>query len=227
MFSFLKTIHWPWTTKLPHEDEVRAGLNRLQERETVLPQLVRLVSADRRLLRVKGDKGNGLLHLAASCGNGLEAVHQCLTLLGMDPNARDAAQETPLHYCTVDDTTAVAAALVQAGADINARDYCGCTPLHQHLLFSDRVSNVAQWLLDQGANASLGADFDQRGEWTFPMDEAVRMQNVALGVDLVVKGGASLENNGFLACARKKAFLDRVQRELEKEETLLMELAQA
>lgn len=46
---------------------------------------------------------------------------------GASPHERDAAGNTPLHYC--DYSTESARLLIEAGADVNARNHAGYTPL--------------------------------------------------------------------------------------------------
>ncbi len=60
--------------------------------------------------------------------NGPEIV-RLLVEAGADPNARQAGEETPLHWAASSDDWHVAAALIDAGADINAPDGSIGTPL--------------------------------------------------------------------------------------------------
>jgi ankyrin repeat protein len=56
-------------------------------------------------------------------------VAKVLLEAGADVNARDASQNTPLHYAALHGHTTVAKLLLEAGGDINARNRKGKTPL--------------------------------------------------------------------------------------------------
>jgi hypothetical protein len=80
---------------------------------------------------------------------------------GADPNARQAGEETPLHWAASSDDWHVAAALIDAGADINAPDGSIGTPLANAVGYA--CWDVARLLVARGADvdqpwiaASLG-----------------------------------------------------------------------
>lgn len=87
------------------------------------------------LLECKDARGCTPLHWAAKLGN-VEAIALLLNA-GADPNARDHAQASPLHYAVVSPTayrpkciTAMLAAPQPAQAIVTAKDINGQTPMH-------------------------------------------------------------------------------------------------
>ena len=87
--------------------------------------------------------------------NGPEMV-RLLVEAGANPNARQAGEETPLHWAASSDDWHVAAALIDAGADINAPDGSIGTPLENAVGYG--CWDVARLLV------ARGADVDQ--PWT-------------------------------------------------------------
>jgi len=58
---------------------------------------------------------------------------------GADVNAKNRAENTPLHYAAVEGRKEIAELLIAKGADVNARDKYGGTPLHY--AEGDKISN--------------------------------------------------------------------------------------
>jgi ankyrin repeat protein len=59
----------------------------------------------------------------------VQAAVRLLLRRKANPNARDKNGETPLHYATSQDRTAVARQLIRAHAKVDIRDKKGRTPL--------------------------------------------------------------------------------------------------
>jgi len=76
--------------------------------------------------RANGGEG---IHLAAQAGDAAR-VEQLLTTTPGAAMARDATQQTPLHYAVLARDAAVCRMLLERGADVNAADKDGNTPLH-------------------------------------------------------------------------------------------------
>ncbi|HDS1536680.1 TPA: ankyrin repeat domain-containing protein [Stenotrophomonas maltophilia] len=78
-------------------------------------------------------------------------VVTALVNAGLDPNARDVNQRTPLHYAR--DPEAIAE-LIESGANPNLGDVNGQTPLHVNLSKEKSICRMprVQALLDGGAN---------------------------------------------------------------------------
>merc|ERR1712100_347993 len=69
---------------------------------------------------------------------------------GADVDARDVAQQTPLHWACINGHMELAMALVDRGADVDARDVDQYTPLHAAC---DRgYMELAMALVKKGAN---------------------------------------------------------------------------
>ena len=96
----------------------------------------------------------------ATDAKGFTAFHHCTTKeeaeallkLGLDVNARNVYDSTPLHYASSNGNTEVVAALLAAGADVNAKSCADWTPLHcacegGHL-------EIAQTLITAGADVN-------------------------------------------------------------------------
>ena len=81
-----------------------------------------------------------------------EWVQQCLAA-GVDPNARDENDFTPLHHAMKYLSADAVRILLRAGAMVNARDRNDRTPLHHAAVTQDNSSSVehVRLLLDTGA----------------------------------------------------------------------------
>jgi len=72
---------------------------------------------------------------------------------GTDPNTKDEAGQTPLHYvCRFRGPLAIVRLLLDAGADPNVRDMAGYTPFHWACI-SGRAA-IVRLLLDKGADVN-------------------------------------------------------------------------
>ena len=81
---------------------------------------------------IRSADGKGLLHIAAERAYENEAL--LLLLAGADPNLRDAAGRTPLHYAVTDsryERAMVRDLLILKGAKPGVQDNAGDTPLIQ------------------------------------------------------------------------------------------------
>jgi ankyrin repeat protein len=119
---------------------------------------------------IDADEGTTALH--AICWNGdyrnecdevTLAIVKLLLEAGIDPNARGAGGNTPLHEAMSGDGSNLVAAeeLLAAGADINAINDDGMTPLllHYETLFD--YDRVVPFMLKHGANPLIT---DRRGQ---------------------------------------------------------------
>ena len=77
-----------------------------------------------------------------------------LLAAGADVGARDVAGQTPLHWATLADAVAVAAALLDRGADLRAQAADGAQPVHTAALRN--APAVLGVLLDRGADIEAG-----------------------------------------------------------------------
>jgi ankyrin repeat protein len=100
--------------------------------------------------RIEGFSSGTLLHQAARGGDP-RLIHR-LVALGLDVDARDRFQDTPLTDVVHKARPEVIHALIQAGANINARRIDGKTALHL-AVFHDRT-DIVHLLLAAGANAA-------------------------------------------------------------------------
>jgi ankyrin repeat protein len=103
-----------------------------------------------------GDSWN-LLHIAlvsVTTSPSREAVEHLIEL-GVDVNARDRRQWTPLHFAARTKNPAVVKLLLEAGADVNATDDEGITPLHQGLLQHPVNLEITKMLLAAGAKTDM------------------------------------------------------------------------
>ena len=73
---------------------------------------------------------------------------------GGDPNAKDLAGNTPLHWAAKQNDTQVAALLIEGGARIDAVDFGTMTPLYHAAMAGHR--DMVELLLQSGANRRLG-----------------------------------------------------------------------
>ncbi len=95
-------------------------------RESERARLIAMLDADPSAVRAVGRKGASLLHHAT---RDAELV-QLLLEREADPNARDDAGRTPLHWAARYNTPEAIEALLDAGAGPDARDHRGRAPLH-------------------------------------------------------------------------------------------------
>lgn len=107
------------------------------------------------------------------------AAHNCLHVAdllvqrGMNVNARDGLDKTPLHYAAMNRNEALLLLLTH-GADPNAQDGNGYTALHYAVGFRCEASTV-QMLLQHGANPGSG---ERRG--VIPLIAAQRLKRADL-----------------------------------------------
>jgi ankyrin repeat protein len=106
--------------------------------------------------RTEGDKWN-LLHMAllSVSESPRPDVVQHLIGFGVDVNARDRRQWTPLHFAARTKNPAVVRLLIEAGADVNAKDDEGITPLHQGLLQYPVNLEMTEMMLAAGAKTDM------------------------------------------------------------------------
>ena len=71
---------------------------------------------------------------------------------GVNVNARDGADMTPLHYAAKGNVFKTVKLLVEHGADVNAQDGNGMTPLHYAAM--GKVFKTVKLLVDHGANVN-------------------------------------------------------------------------
>jgi ankyrin repeat protein len=95
--------------------------------------------------------GRTPLHLAARGGD--PELIRLLVARGLDVNARDDHQDTPLCDIAWLDKPEAVAALIEAGADVNARGINKWTPLH-HAVYHHRV-DIVRLLLAAGADPTV------------------------------------------------------------------------
>lgn len=133
-----------------------------------------------------GASGVTLLHLAAMRGN--PAVLSVLLEHGANRTARDAMDNTPLHYATYYDHRHTAEALLagegKEGSALNKRNEQGATPLYFAAAHGN--AELCALLLARGANASATGPQNRT-----PLHEAVLARNAAC-VERLVQGGTDL-----------------------------------
>ena len=81
--------------------------------------------------RAMNENERSPLHIAV-CDADIESVRRLITE-GNDPNIRDSAGETPLHYAVASgkEDVEIVRLLLASGAHVNAKNYnCALTPLH-------------------------------------------------------------------------------------------------
>ena len=106
---------------------------------------------------------------------------------GADVNARDTADNTPLHHAAVGDSVLVDV-LLAAGADVRARNRSGDTPLHMRAMsVRGNAGPIAASLVRAGADMNARND-----EGLTPMQLALRARN-AWVVDELLELGADPE----------------------------------
>src|SRR5436309_683599 len=90
----------------------------------------------------------GEVHDAAKAGD-LAKVKELLAS-GVDVNAKDLVDRTPLHCAATENRKEMAEFLLAVKADINAKDKNGLTPLHAAARFAGK--ELLELLLANGAN---------------------------------------------------------------------------
>jgi len=98
------------------------------------------------------------LHTAAEEGN-IDTVKSLLER-GVDVNARNASDQTPLARAATKGYVDVVRLLIERGAEVDSRNKLGWTPLHLSSKYGH--FEVSRVLLDHGANVSAR----QRNYWT-------------------------------------------------------------
>jgi ankyrin repeat protein len=118
-------------------------------------------------------------------------IAQLLLGHGVDANAQDKDDETPLHLASYDGRVAIARALLDSGAATNLKGKQGRTPLHsvvsgRCLYYKDDGICVAQLLLEHGADVNA-ADCDKRT----PLHLASYFGKVEIAQVLLGRGAAA------------------------------------
>ena len=110
-------------------------------------------------------------------------VSRCVAA-GIDPNARDEDDRTPLHIAVAaswkNENPAVLAALLGVGADPNARDESGMTPLHS-AAYNDISAVLAAALLEGGADPNARDRYDGTPLHNAVWNETSAVLSVLLG----------------------------------------------
>lgn len=99
-----------------------------------------------------GSAGMTLLHYAAYKNQ--EKIVLFLISKGMDVNARDQSDVTPLYYAIKAEhpNKDIVNSLVSAGADVNAKFPHGESPLHSAMCFCDKSLDIVKILVLNVAN---------------------------------------------------------------------------
>ena len=109
-----------------------------------------------------------LLHIAAEEGK-IDTVKSLLER-GVDVDARNASNETPLERAAAKGEVDVVRLLIERGAEVDSRDDWGWTPLHESSRYGQL--EVSRVLLDHGAKRErkdagpLDLDAPLSGRWT-------------------------------------------------------------
>ncbi|NKX90401.1 ankyrin repeat domain-containing protein [Nocardia coubleae] len=114
--------------------------------------------------------GRTELHYAAADADGgcAPAIKQMLAQ-GGDPNDRDHAGLTPLHFAAQYGGIDTVTMLLDAGADPNAQDDKGDTPLFYAFRSPWSTTEVVRLLRDRGADAGIANHRGQSPLWLIGM----------------------------------------------------------
>ena len=115
-----------------------------------------LAGRDPNLRTEDSDRWN-LLHLAlvGVTRDPSPEVVRHLIERGVDVNARDCRQWTPLHFAARAHNAAVIKLLIEAGADVHARNNEGITSMHQYVLRDPVTLEVLELFLAAGARTAM------------------------------------------------------------------------
>ncbi|WP_233585148.1 ankyrin repeat domain-containing protein [Corallococcus sp. CA054B] len=127
-------------------------------------------------LEVRDKSKRGVLHLAAMVDDA--SLVRELLRLGAPVNATDSAKATPLHAAAEHGSTACIALLAKGGVPVDALDNAGRTAL-----CNARQADVAQALIDAGANPNAGKD------WT-PLHQHARVKERGPVIEVLLQAGA-------------------------------------
>ena len=162
------------------DDEGRTPLD-LATRLTSWTHIRRKRTETAALLRKHGGKTakpSISIHKAALVGN-IEAVKQHLTA-GMDVDARDKQDKTPLQHAAYWGHKEIAELLIAKGADINAKDNAGTTTLVWAVLGGKKES-VELLIVN-------GVDVNAKSNYGTPLDVAIHRKKTEIA-DLLRKHG--------------------------------------
>ena len=128
------------------------------------------------------EEAKDLLHAAAEQGD-IDTIKSLLER-GMDINARNASNKTPLDRAAAKGNVDVVRLLIEGGAEVDSRDKWGWTPLR--VSSRDGHVEVSRVLLDHGSNVNIRA----RDNWT-PMHESAAFGHFDM-VKLLLEHGADI-----------------------------------
>lgn len=133
-------------------------------------------------LDARDSSKHSALHLAAMVDDA--ALVKELLRLGVSPAVVDSKKSTPLHVAAEHGSVSCIAPLVKGGVPVDALDASGRTAL-----FEARQADVAQALIDAGANPNTGKG------WT-PLHQHARFKERGPVIEVLLKAGAdvSLKN---------------------------------
>jgi ankyrin repeat protein len=163
---FIKAVQsWKkeWVLVIPAKvtscNELKAAIEALRpiDEESLRALMLRLTHWDH----------NRALFLASCVGN-LSAT-RALLQAGVDANARDTLNRSPLHHAAGMGHLEIVKALLDAGANVNARDDRALTPLHYAVKAVNENVAVLAFLIESGAYVNA-RDFRART----PLDLAMR-----------------------------------------------------
>jgi cytohesin len=150
--------------------------------------VVRLIGFGADVNRI-GDEGRTPLHVAMRTN--LDVV-RALLAAGARHDAKDSRGFTPLHAACSESRPDCVAELLKAGADANASTAKRQTPLHIACsVWSMRSDEVAQMLIDSGANTEIA---DDRG--FTPLRVACDEVKNSRCVGVLLSAGANVETSG-------------------------------